>query len=103
MVAQLIAEEGKLKGLILSLEGRKEWIIGRDPDFAQIILEDAAVSRRQVQCRSTNEGIIIENLSLTNPIYVNGKELKNTLLLHNGDSVKIGNGVYRFYDNGTTV
>lgn len=98
MVAQLIAEEGKLKGLVVSFEGGSDWIIGRDPDASQIVLEDSTVSRKQLHSIKTPKGITIENLSNTNPVYVNGVEIKNSHLLHNGDTVKIGDGIYRFYE-----
>ena len=50
MTARFIAEEGLLKGLILPLEEGNEWIIGRDPDACQLLLEDPAASRKHLRC-----------------------------------------------------
>lgn len=97
MAAKLVAEEGMLKGLVLSLDEGDQWVIGRDPDASQLIIEDSSVSRRHALCRKTDEGIVIENLSSTNPIQINDVDITEPTLLHHGDSVKIGNGVFRFY------
>lgn len=97
MAAKLIAEEGILKGLVLPLEEGNQWVIGRDPDACQLLLEDPAASRKHLLCRNTPEGIVLENLSKTNPVEVNNEELLNPRLLHDGDTVKIGSGMFRFF------
>lgn len=97
MAAKLVAEEGTLKGLVLSLEDGDQWIIGRDPDACQLLVEDPSTSRKHLVCRTTPKGILVENLSQTNPTEVNDEEVKEPRLLHNGDAVKIGDGVFRFY------
>lgn len=99
MAAKLIAEEGILKGLVLSMEGGNQWIIGRDPDACQLLVEDPSASRRHLICRTTPQGIVIENLSSTNPIHVNEEEVKEPRLLHHGDTVTIGTGTFRFYND----
>lgn len=97
MAAKLVAEEGSLKGLVLSLDDGDQWIIGRDPDACQLLVEDPSTSRKHLVCRTTPKGILVENLSQTNPTEVNDEEVKTPRLLHNGDSVKIGDGIFRFY------
>lgn len=97
MAAKLVAEEGALKGLVLSLEDGDHWVIGRDPDACQLLIEDPSASRKHLICRTTPEGILVENLSETNPIQVNEEEVKVPRLLQNGDAVKIGDGIFRFY------
>ena len=97
MAAKLVAEEGILKGLVLSLDEGDQWVIGRDPDACQLLIEDPAASRKHLLCRNTPQGIVLENLSSTNPVQVNDEEVKEPRLLQNGDAVKIGNGVFRFY------
>lgn len=99
MAAKLIAEDGNLKGLVLALDVGEQWVIGRDPDACQLLIEDPAASRRHIICRNTPEGIILENLSETNPVQVNGVELHEPYLLKNGDKVKIGSGSYRFHSD----
>lgn len=97
MAAKLVAEDGALKGLVLSLEDGDQWIIGRDPDACQLLVEDPSASRKHLVCRTSPQGILVENLSQTNPTAVNDEELKLPRLLHNGDAVKIGDGIFRFY------
>lgn len=97
MAAKLVAEEGILKGLVLSLEDGDQWVIGRDPDACQLLVEDPSASRKHLICRTTPKGILVENLSETNPVQVNEIEVKEPRLLHNGDAVKIGDGTFRFY------
>jgi len=97
MTAKLVAEEGTLKGLVLSLDDGDHWVIGRDPDSCQLLIEDPVASRRHLICRTSPEGIILENLSSTNPVLINHEEVKEPRLLSNGDIVKIGSGTYRFY------
>jgi len=98
MAAKLVAEEGNLKGLVLSLDDRESWVIGRDPDECQLVVQDPLTSRRHLIARQTNEGILVENLSLTNPIQVNEEEIGGEpRLLQSGDTLKIGNEIFRFY------
>lgn len=97
MVAKLVAEEGILKGLVLNLEHGDQWVIGRDPEECQLLVEDPSASRKHMLCRSTPEGILAENLSATNPIQINEEEVTEPMVLHHGDAVKIGSGIFRFY------
>lgn len=97
MAAKLVAEEGILKELVLSLEEGDHWVIGRDPDACQLLVEDPSASRKHVLCRKTTEGIVLENLSSTNPVQVNEEEVTQPRLLHNGDTVRIGGSLFRFY------
>lgn len=97
MVAEFIAEEGALKGLVLSLETGEEWIIGRDPDLCTIAIEDPKASRQHLRVRKTAEGYVAENLSETNPILINDQPISLPKLLHEGDRVKIGETLFHFY------
>lgn len=99
MNERLVAEEGILKGLVLPFEDGEEWVIGRDPDACQLILEDPAASRKHVLCKKTPEGITVENLSDSNPIEVNDKEIDSPHLLKSGDTVKIGSGNFRYFSD----
>lgn len=102
MPAIFVAEEGEQKGLTLTLEKGEQWVIGRDPEACQLLIEDPSASRKHLVCRTSSEGIIVENLSETNPVEVNKEEVKEPRLLKNGDSVKIGDGIFRFYSEGDT-
>lgn len=97
MAAKLVAEEGIQKGIVLSLENGEEWVVGRDPDQCSFSIEDPSASRTHLVLRQTAEGILIENLSETNPTQVNGKNLITPLLLNQGDTVKVGNSIFRYY------
>jgi type III secretion system YscD/HrpQ family protein len=97
MNPKLIAEDGDLKGTVLTLEDAESWVIGRDPEECQFILQDPSTSRKHLLCYKTAEGIVAENLSQTNPVLVNEEELSAPRLLQEGDKVKIGNELFRFY------
>lgn len=96
MTARLLAEEGQLRGLVLTLDNGEEWHLGRDPDANQLVLQDAKCSRQHALIRKSNEGYLLENLSLTNPVTVNGKTLSNPVLLKEQDRVKIGSTTFTF-------
>lgn len=97
MVAQFIAEEGPLTGLVLALQEGDAWTIGRDIDQCDLLIEDLTVSRRHLLCHKTEEGYFIENLSETHPILLNNKTLEGSSLLHENDLVQIGSSLFHFY------
>jgi len=96
MTGYLIAEEGPLSGRILVFDHGNEWVIGRDPDEAQILLEDSMVSRKHLICRATPEGYQLENLSSVNPITQNGRVVTDSVLLREDDIIQIGSTFFRF-------
>ena len=96
MAGYLIGEEGPLTGFVARFEEEEEWVLGRDPEVASIVLEDPLVSRRHVICRHTEEGYVLENVSTTNPALYNGQILIEPTLLQEGDLVKIGSSIFRF-------
>lgn len=99
MNGYLIAEEGPLIGLTIPFEEtleKKEWVLGRDPEASDIMLEDPMVSRRHVIIRATPEGFVLENLSSVNPAMQNGKVIAEPILLHEDDTIQIGNTFFRF-------
>ncbi len=99
MAAKFVAEEGHLTGLTLSLEKGDHWVIGRNPEECQLLIEDPSAADKHLVCRSSPEGILLENLSVTDPVHVNNEQVNGPRLLKNGDTVKIGNGLFRFYLN----
>lgn len=96
MPAHLIAEEGPLRGLILNLEEGEEWIIGRDPDTCDFVIEDSTVSRKHARLTKSAEGIYLKNLSRVNPTLVNDAEYNEPMLLKEGDRIQVGNTVFLF-------
>src|SRR3989338_2965570 len=73
MAPFLIGEEGPLSGLTVSFEEGDEWVIGRDPDLARVVLEDPMVSRKHACVRRTDLGYLLDNYSTVNPVTQNGK------------------------------
>ncbi len=96
MPAHLIAEEGPHRGLILNLEDGEEWIIGRDPDEVDFVIEDSTVSRKHARLTKTPDGIYLKNLSKVNPTLVGDEEHKELILLKEGDRIQIGNTVFLY-------
>lgn len=99
MNGYLIAEEGPLAGLTIVFEEGKEdneWVLGRDPDTTDILLEDPMVSRRHAIVRLSPEGFILENLSTVNPATQNGMVIAEPVLLKEGDIVQIGSTFFNF-------
>lgn len=101
MSVELFGEEGTLKGLILALEDRSEWIVGRDPDLCHLLLEDPLVSRVHARIEKKEEEFVLENLSKSNPLMLNDKSVIDILPLQEGDKIKIGGTIFRFYPTGT--
>ena len=98
MPAHLIAKEGPVRGLILNFKEGEDWIVGRDPDEADFIIEDSTVSRKHARLTKTPEGIYCQNLSLTNPTLINNELHEARVLLKEGDRVQIGNSTFFFSD-----
>ncbi len=96
MPAHLIAEEGPNKGLLLNLEEGEEWIIGRDPDTCDFVIEDSTVSRKHARINKAPDGIYLKNLSRVNPTLINGEEHKDPVLLKEKDRVQIGHTIFLF-------
>lgn len=92
----LVVQEGSLKGKEFELEGRENWILGRDPDLAQIILEDPSVSREHLRISKSGLNYQIENLSETSSTLVNGREVQEPLIIENGDLITLGEQTLRF-------
>jgi type III secretion system YscD/HrpQ family protein len=100
MVATFTAEDGPLKGLVLTLDDEgTEWTIGRDPDESTLLIEDPLASRKHLHCTRTSSGFIVENLSHTNPVLINDVELTEPTLLKNDDKLKIGDCTYVFHED----
>jgi type III secretion system YscD/HrpQ family protein len=96
MPAHLIAEEGPHRGLIINLFEGAEWIVGRDPEESDFVIEDTTVSRKHAHLTRSSDGILLENLSRVNPTLVNDEEIGEPYLLKEGDRVQIGNSVFLF-------
>lgn len=97
MTAHLIIEDGSLRGQIFEFKEGAEWILGRDPEVAQFIIEDSTVSRKHLLLKKTADGIWLKNLSMVNPALVNGEEIGDiSVLLKEGDQLQVGHQTLRF-------
>ncbi len=96
MPAHLFAKQGAFEGLTLDFEDGEDWIIGRDPDEADFVLEDSTVSRKHVRITKTSDGLILKNLSRINPTLVNGQIHEDDVLLAEGDEIQIGDTTFLF-------
>ena len=96
MPAHLAGEEGPSRGLILNLEEGEEWVIGRDPDEAEFVIEDSTVSRRHARLTHAPEGIYLENLSRISPTLINDEPVEGHVLLKEGDRIQIGRSIFLF-------
>ncbi|MBM3197496.1 MAG: EscD/YscD/HrpQ family type III secretion system inner membrane ring protein [Chlamydiae bacterium] len=92
----LIAEEGPLKGLKIDLTDEERVIVGRDPDSSTCLIEDPSISRRHALFLFNEDGIEIENLSLTNPLRVNGNLIEGKETIVDGDFISLGANTFRF-------
>ncbi|MBM3198188.1 MAG: EscD/YscD/HrpQ family type III secretion system inner membrane ring protein [Chlamydiae bacterium] len=99
MAGYLLGEEGTLAGAVISLREGEEWTLGRDPVEASIVLKDPSVSRKHLLCKQTKEGILIENLSVVNPITCDGNPLSAPTLLQEGTLIQIGGTTFRFTEH----
>jgi hypothetical protein len=68
--------------------------VGRTPDN-DIQVDSPAVSRHHAVLLSTPDHCIVEDLNSTNGVLVNGRRVGRQVL-HDGDSVTIGNTVFRY-------
>lgn len=89
-VPNLLAE---LKVMTGSLAGKSfplgyETVLGRIT--GDIILEDSSVSRKHARIIFANNSYVIENLSSTNPVIVNGDRISASKELKNGDEIILG-------------
>jgi len=95
-MVQFLVSEGELKGLILSLDEGDQWVLGRDPEQCNLLLEDIEVDRVQLKCTHVNQTYIIENLSTARAVTVNGQILTQPHTLVPGDRIAIGRSVLVF-------
>lgn len=85
---RVIAESG---GQVLfrgSLEPG-EYVIGREPD-ADIVLEDATVSRHHAKLSVTRESVVIEDLGSENGTWIDGQPVDGSSWLYTRQTVQIG-------------
>lgn len=96
MTEQLVVTEGSLKGQTFTLENREDWVLGRDPETSQLVLEDPSVSRSHIRIRKNGVGVILENLSETSITLVNGETVEKEIGLKDGDLITVGEQTLKY-------
>lgn len=96
MPMHLFVEEGPDRGTVFLLEDGKEWVVGRDTQNADFVLNESTVSRKAAQITKTPDGIFVKNLSRTNPTRVNNEEISEPTILKEGDRIQVGSSVLIF-------
>ena len=91
MSAPVFVEQRPMEGR--EVEATPDAVIGREG--TDIVLADPEVSRRHAAIRAHGEGIAIEDLGSTNGTYVNDQRVQGTQPLSDGDTVRLGNTVWR--------
>jgi ABC-2 type transport system ATP-binding protein len=65
-------------------------VVGRDAGVADVILDDADLSRRHATFSPSGAGLTVQDLGSTNGTFVNGQRLTDTVALNTGDRVELG-------------
>ncbi|HEY7124923.1 MAG TPA: FHA domain-containing protein, partial [Ktedonobacterales bacterium] len=88
-VARLILRrpDGQLQEFGLD---KDEFTIGRLSTGDIVLQDDRSVSRRHAVIRRSNAGYVIEDLQSNNGTYVDGERIQYPFVLHNGQSIKVG-------------
>jgi pSer/pThr/pTyr-binding forkhead associated (FHA) protein len=85
---QLVVRSGPTPGKVYPVM-KNEIVIGRDPN-ADILINDAEVSRHHASIKLVTEGYIIEDLGSTNGTVINGQRLTGPHILLNGEIINLG-------------
>ena len=89
MAARLVELRGGVIGEIRGL-GRRELLIGRDPDSCDWVLDDARVSREHARIEPDDGEHRLIDLNSRNGTRVNGVALPPSVVLQDGDLVEVG-------------
>jgi len=92
---------GSRKGSVLTVVTDQPQSLGRDPD-CDIPLEEGNVSRQHAQLSWDGQRLVIENLSATNGVFVNGMR-KDRSELALWDVVAIGSAAFRIESLGAAA
>lgn len=76
-----------------------ETTIGRAPTV-DIFVNDQSVSRSHAQCVQQGDEVVMVDLGSSNGIYINDKEVAGRQPLHDGDLIRLGNIVFKYFAHG---
>jgi diguanylate cyclase (GGDEF)-like protein len=76
-----------------------EMVVGRSPNV-QIVINEQSVSRNHAQCSTSGDQVTISDLGSSNGTYVNDKRIHESQSLRDGDIIRLGNIVFKFFAQG---
>src|SRR5438270_584380 len=79
--------------------GEAAIIVGRSDD-SDVRIQDHSVSRKHARLEPGPHGVFVTDLVSTNGTFINDKAIEGTVLIHDGDYLRIGNCIYRFLAGG---
>ncbi len=78
---------------------QKEMTLGRAPTV-DIVVNEQSVSRTHAQCLLQGEEVYVSDLGSSNGTFINDKKLAGKQVLRDGDIIRIGNIVFKFFAQG---
>lgn len=78
---------------------QEEMVIGRSPNV-QIVINEQSVSRNHAKCSIQESKVYIQDLGSSNGTYINDRKLTEEYCLHDGDILRLGNIVFKFFAQG---
>lgn len=78
---------------------QKDMVVGRSPNV-QIVVNEQSVSRNHAQCLALGDSVSIMDLGSSNGTYVNDKRINEQHTLQDGDIIRLGNIVFKFFAHG---
>lgn len=78
---------------------QKEMVVGRAPTV-EIVVNEQSVSRSHAQCLQQADEIYVADLGSSNGTYINDKKISSKQVLRDGDIIRLGNIVFKFFAQG---
>ena len=96
MSVKLIVIEGVDQGVEFDLSQGESFSLGRDPKSCQLIVSDLKVSRQHITIRRAGNKYFLKNLSKTNLVQVNNREITDEVELKNNQKIQLGQTTLEF-------
>ncbi|MBM3201264.1 MAG: EscD/YscD/HrpQ family type III secretion system inner membrane ring protein [Chlamydiae bacterium] len=94
---------GPNSGAEFGIKPNESFVLGKDPDAADIVFQDLSVSRYHAKIFSDENGLIfIEDLGSKNGVFVNGAKVEGSLALESQDLVSLGTTSFLVIDREQT-
>ena len=86
--AMLLVVEGIVPGKRIFLD-KATLLIGRDEEECDLVVAERQVSRHHALITMGDDGYTLKDLGSKNGTFLNGKELRNPVVLQDGDEIQI--------------